>query len=147
MIKRVLVIGGCGNFGSFISKALAQDENIQVIIAGRSRDKANQLASELDTEAFVLDTNSNLEQGLSSIKPDIVIHTSGPFQNQGYNVAKACIEVGAHYIDLADGRTFVTGINQIHEQAKAKDVLVISGASSVPCLTSALLDTKNNLNV
>ncbi len=140
MIKRVLVIGGYGNFGSFISKALAQDENIQVIIAGRSRDKANQLASELDTEAFVLDTNSNLEQGLSSIKPDIVIHTSGPFQNQGYNVAKACIEVGAHYIDLADGRTFVADINQIHEQAKAKGVLAISGASSVPCLTSALID-------
>ncbi len=140
MIKRVLVIGGYGNFGSFISKALAQDENIQVIIAGRSRDKANQLASKLGAEAFVLDINNNLEQALSSIKPDIVIHTSGPFQNQGYNVANACIEVGAHYIDLADGRTFVAGINQIHEQAKAKDVLVISGASSVPCLTSALLD-------
>lgn len=69
-----------------------------------------------------------------------MIHTSGPFQSQDYKVAKACIEIRAHYIDLADGREFVAHIDSLDEKAKQANSLVISGASSVPCFTSALVD-------
>jgi hypothetical protein len=55
-------------------------------------------------------------------------------------VAEACIDYGSHYIDLADGREFVVGINQLDEKAKQAGVIVVSGASSVPCLTSALVE-------
>ncbi|MCF6263413.1 MAG: saccharopine dehydrogenase NADP-binding domain-containing protein [Xanthomonadales bacterium] len=47
MSKRVLIIGGYGNFGSVITTMLALEGNIQVIIAGRSLQKAEQLAAEL----------------------------------------------------------------------------------------------------
>lgn len=140
MIKRVLIIGGYGNFGSFVTRRLAREDNIQVIIAGRSLDKAQALADEVGGEAVQLDINSGFADALVSIKPNIVIHTSGPFQAQGYGVAEACIDLGCHYIDLADGREFVDGIETLDGKAKEKGVLVISGASSVPCLTSALVD-------
>ena len=144
MTQRVLIIGGYGNFGSFITKTLAKEANIQVIVAGRSAEKAKQLVLELDSintaEAVVLDINDDITAALKSIKPNIVIHTSGPFQAQGYGVAQACIQHGIHYIDLADGRHFVDGIVALDEAARKQDVLVISGASSVPCLTSALVD-------
>jgi saccharopine dehydrogenase-like NADP-dependent oxidoreductase len=140
MTKRVLIIGGYGNFGSFITKTLAQENNIQVIIAGRSLGKAQALAGEVDGEAVQLDISAGFPDALASIKPDIVIHTSGPFQAQGYDVAMACIVLGCHYIDLADGREFVDGITALDSAAKEKNALVISGASSVPCLTSALVD-------
>jgi len=147
MKKRVLIIGGYGNFGSFITRQLVRENNLQVIIAGRSLDKANQLADELDNasnvETVTLDINANLAEALAEIKPDIVIHTSGPFQSQDYHVASACIAQGCHYIDLADGRTFVENITTLDDQAREKDVLVISGASSVPCLSSALVDHYN----
>jgi len=144
MTKRILIIGGYGNFGSFISRGLAQDEDFQIIIAGRSFEKAKSLADSIEAihkpNAIAIDITSGLENALNQIKPDIVIHTSGPFQEQGYNVAKACIAQGCHYIDLADGRDFVEGITTLDAQAKSKGILVISGASSVPCLTSALVD-------
>ncbi len=144
MTKRILIIGGYGNFGSFITKTLAQEKNVQVIVAGRSLEKAEMLASEIDVvnkaEAVALDINADFTDILSTLDPYIVIHTSGPFQAQGYGVAKACIAQGIHYIDLADGRDFVEGITGLDEDAKENDVLVISGASSVPCLTSALVD-------
>ncbi len=144
MIKKILIIGGYGNFGSFITKKLALEDSIQVIIAGRSLDKANKLASELEAvnkpETVILDINAGFKDALSNIKPDIVIHTSGPFQSQGYDVAQACIDQGCHYIDLADGREFVAGITSLDGKAKQNGVLVVSGASSVPCLTSALVD-------
>ncbi len=144
MTQRVLIIGGYGNFGSFITKTLAKEDNIQVIVAGRSAEKAKQLILELDAantaEAIVLDINDDITGALKTIKPNIVIHTSGPFQAQGYGVAQTCIEQGVHYIDLADGRHFVDGITRLNDAARKQDVLVISGASSVPCLTSALVD-------
>ncbi len=65
-----------------------------------------QLVAELDAantaEAVALDINSDITGALQRINPKIVIHTSGPFQTQGYDVAKSCIGQGAHYIDLAD---------------------------------------------
>lgn len=139
-MKRVLIIGGYGNFGCFITKRLAKENNIQTIIAGRSLGKAEKLAQEVGGEAVELDIHSDFSGTLNAINPDIVIHTSGPFQAQGYAVAKACIEHGCHYIDLADGREFVDGITELDKAAKETGVLVISGASSVPCLTSALVD-------
>lgn len=139
-MKRILIIGGYGNFGSFISRSLAKQATINLVIAGRSLNKAQSLAEEIGAEAVVIDIHENLITRLKEIKPDIVIHTSGPFQSQGYEVAEACIQCGSDYIDLADGREFVAGINNFDQEAKKAGVLVISGASSVPCLTSALIE-------
>ncbi len=140
MIARVLVIGGYGNFGSFIARRLAQEAYIKVIIAGRSGEKAKVLAETINAEWATLDIEKNLDESLKAIKPNIVIHTSGPFQERGYEVAQACIRNKCHYIDLADGREFVANITKLDNAAKEAGVLVISGASSVPCLTAAIID-------
>jgi len=87
-----------------------------------------------------LDISHDLKEAFEEIKPDIVIHTSGPFQGQEAFVAKECINYGCHYIDLADGREFVSNISNLDASAQAQGVLVVSGASSVPCLSSCLLD-------
>lgn len=144
MTRRVLIIGGYGNFGTFIARHLAQGSGLQLVIAGRSLDKAAALARELNAEALELDIEKNLVDALASARPDIVIHTSGPFQSQEPFVARACIEQGCHYIDLADGRAFVEGISRLDRDARDKGVLVMTGASSVPCLTSAILDHYTN---
>ncbi len=144
MTKLVLIIGGYGNFGSFIARMLAPEASVQLIIAGRSLSKAEALLKTLEAahnpEAAQLDISHGLNEALHRIQPDIVIHTSGPFQAQSYHVAEACIGYGCHYIDLADGREFVCGINALNTHAKEKAVLVCSGASSVPCLTGAIID-------
>jgi hypothetical protein len=55
-------------------------------------------------------------------------------------VAEACLRHGCHYIDLADARGFVAGIERFDQEARQKVLLIVSGASSVPCLTAALID-------
>jgi len=144
MTKRVLIIGGYGNFGRFISKMLACEADITLIIAGRNPDKAKALVSTLEAkntpETARLDIHEDLTKPLRQIAPDIVIHTSGPFQSQGYGVARACIAQGCHYIDLADAREFVANIHSLDQAAKDKKVLLCSGASSVPALTGAIID-------
>ena len=144
MPKRVLIIGGYGNFGGTIARALARDSDIQLLIGGRSRAKAQAFATALGAalppEAIALDITGDLRAVFAAARPDIVVHTTGPFQEQSYAVARAAIEAGCHYIDLADARRFVNEIVQLDEAARSRNVLVVSGASSVPCLTAAFLD-------
>lgn len=142
-MKKVLVIGGYGNFGSYISQSLAKEPDIQVIVAGRSAEKAQRCCQQLQAVnppiALQMDIREPLDPVLATHQPQVVIHTSGPFQGQGYQVAAACIRQGCHYIDLADGRDFVCGISRLQDAAVAAKVLVCSGASSVPGLSSAIL--------
>jgi hypothetical protein len=45
-----------------------------------------------------------------------------------------------HYIDLADARDFAAGFGALNEAAKARGVLAVTGASSTPALSQAVLD-------
>ncbi|MGC3981633.1 MAG: saccharopine dehydrogenase NADP-binding domain-containing protein [Steroidobacteraceae bacterium] len=145
MQKPILILGGYGNFGKRISQALASN-GLPIVIAGRDLGKAQSLATQLRTEskaaitADAFDVNADLAQRLASIGPCAVINTCGPFQAADYRVAMACIDQGVHYIDLADGRDFVTGITALDTSAKHNHVAVISGASTVPGLSSAVLE-------
>ena len=138
---RVLVLGGYGNFGKRISAALSS-KSIDIIIAGRNKPKAQTLADTLDSQAdiAVFDVRKELAAQLAVIKPSIVINTCGPFQLSDYRIAETCIEHGVHYIDLADSRSFVSGISSLDVKARKANVTVVSGASTVPGLSSAVLD-------
>lgn len=139
-----LVLGGYGFFGTRISRALAIQKNIRLLIAGRDLQQAQALARELGLQAeqgLAIDAQaSDLHTRLAELEVDTVIHTAGPFQGQNYAVAEAAIAAGANYIDLADGREFVVGISQLDATARAQGVLVTSGASSLPALSSAVVD-------
>ena len=77
---------------------------------------------------------------LKALKVHWVIHTGGPFQGQSYAVARGCIEAGVNYCDLADCRQFVRGIGTLDEAARAAGVTLLSGCSSVPTLSAAMID-------
>lgn len=133
-MNKVLILGGYGNFGKRISTQLAKS-GFQIIVSGRDPKKATKLASELSAEGIAFDVNKDLAKQLKTLKPKVVINPCGPFQNADYSVAKACIEHGVNYIDLADARDFVVGITELDIAAKKANVLVVSGASSVPGLS------------
>lgn len=135
-----MIIGGYGNFGSYITKKLAQEPDLDVIVAGRTEAKCRQFAQEIGCNWSVMDISNDLPRNLQTLKPHIVIHTSGPFQGQGYDVAEACLNAGCHYIDLADAREFVAGIDVLNDKARSAGISIISGASSVPCLSSAIVE-------
>lgn len=89
----------------------------------------------------MLDRQSEqFEADLKALHPNIVVHTAGPFQGQGYRVAEACIQVGSHYVDLADGRDFVQHFNSLNDEAILRNVLLVSGASTLPGLSTAVID-------
>ncbi len=145
-MKQVLVLGGYGNFGKRICLALAKAD-IDVIMVGRNADHAlscvNDIKIKVTNAKITIETtdiSNNFTQLLKKYQPTVVINTVGPFQGSNYDIVKSCIASRAHYLDLADARDFVTGISQLDNLAKQSDVTVISGASSVPALSSAVVE-------
>jgi hypothetical protein len=128
---RVVVLGGRGNFGVRICRALALDAGISVLAAGR------RAGSDVQLDLAAPDFAARLREA----SPQIVIHCAGPFQGQDYRVAKAALAAGAHYLDVSDGRSFVARFGkELNGEAHAARRLALSGASTLPALSAAVLD-------
>ena len=141
---RVVVLGGYGNFGARICRGLAGDTGIELVVAGRDEARAAAFATTLKehVQAVALDARApDFAQRLGLLKPDVVVHTAGPFQGQDYGAARATAECGAHYIDLADGRRFVCDFSEaLDARFKAAGRTAFCGASTLPTLSTAVVD-------
>jgi len=145
---KTLVLGGYGNFGARICRALAGDpathHGIALLVAGRDATRAQALAHTLGhgAQGVALDHQApGLADRLRALGVGLVIHTAGPFQAQAHGVAQAAAKAGAHYIDLADGRRFVCDFPAaLQAPFAAAGRTAITGASTVPALSSAVID-------
>lgn len=148
MPYRVLVLGGYGTFGTRITRELAKDAGLSVIIGGRDLLRGEALARELrhaapraEVRAVSCDIDSaSFPRQLRALNVAAVVNTCGPFQYRDYRVAEACILAGIHYIDLADAREYVTGFAALDALATKHGVLAVTGASTVPALAAAVID-------
>lgn len=87
-------------------------------------------------------STGGLATALQAERPDLVVDASGPFQDYGehrYGAIEACIAAGIDYLDFADAADFVFGVSQYDAQARAAGIYALSGVSSFPVLTAAVL--------
>ena len=79
MVKRVLIIGGYGNFGSYIAKSLAHDDAIQLFIGGRSEAKASTFIAGLMTahpaEPHAIDISGDVRAALARVSSSPMVAT------------------------------------------------------------------------
>ncbi|MEL7025976.1 MAG: saccharopine dehydrogenase NADP-binding domain-containing protein, partial [Pseudomonadota bacterium] len=143
---KILILGGYGTFGGRVAELLLDRPGLTILIAGRDLSKAKRFCARHNGQATLLPValdRSKIDATLGIDRPDLVVDASGPFQTYGakrYTVVEACIAHGVDYLDLADGADFVDGIAEFDAAARAKGVYVISGVSSFPVLTAAVLE-------
>lgn len=135
----VTVLGGYGIFGGRIAEALAHDPLCKVRVVGRNDKVGRNFAQRIgaDFQRCLLGDRETIREAIAG--SFLVIHAAGPYQGADYRVAELCIEAGIHYLDLADARDFVVGIVALDEEARRRGVLVASGVSSTPAITSAMI--------
>ena len=137
----MLIIGGYGVFGGKLADALSADPAFDVIVAGRSLQKAERFCEGKACRPLALDKAApDFAKRIAAARPFILIDATGPFQAEDstvYRTAEAALACGAHYLDLSDDGAFTSGIDVLDEAATAKGLTVLSGASSVPALSSA----------
>jgi hypothetical protein len=137
------VLGGYGAFGGRLAEWLVQQTEAEVLVGGRSLEKAAAHCRHKGGTPVRIDRDGDFFGEIARLGPTIVVDAAGPFQAYGenpYRVAEAAIAAKAHYLDLADDGAFVAGIGTLDDSAKAAGVAVISGASSVPGISAAALD-------
>jgi short subunit dehydrogenase-like uncharacterized protein len=136
---RVLIVGGYGIFGGRIVELLQDEPRLELIVAGRSAERAQAFCARQHAAATLVpaafDRNGDLAHHLAVLRPDLLVDASGSFQAYGedrYRVIEACIAARMPYLDLADGADFVEGVRSLDAAARAAGVFALSGVSSFP---------------
>ena len=142
---KVLILGGYGVFGGRLAELLSDEAGLELLICGRDLTRAHAFCARFRGQASVrpiLLDRRDIEDGLRRLTPDLVVDASGPFQHYGerrYGVIAACIAAGIDYLDFADAADFVFGVSRFDAEARTAGVFALSGISSFPVLTAAVL--------
>lgn len=98
-MKTLLIYGATGYTGRMIAKQ-AKDAGLNFVIAGRNKEKLDELAKTLDVRAhaFALDDAGALPRHLDGIT--VVLNCAGPFAHTSESLMRACIIQGVHYLDI-----------------------------------------------
>ena len=86
---RTIVIGGTGNFGARICRALAASPEMSVVATCRHPSQRHANALQKTVALAALDTSApHLVSALRALESGLVIHCAGLFQGQDYRVAQ-----------------------------------------------------------
>ncbi len=133
----VIVYGATGFTGRLVAEYLVReydvDKDLRWAIAGRSKDKLEQLRAELGEKAAALPiivADSGDEDALASMaaRTRVVLTTVGPYALYGAKLVAACVGAGTDYCDLAGEVQWIRKMIDSH-QAGANE----SGARIVHC--------------
>ena len=135
----ILIIGASGVFGSRLTELLARESGLKLTLGGRRLAPLEKIAANCPhAAARALDRNIISANDLADV--DLVIDAAGPFQQSHTQVIEAAIAARCQYVDLADGREFVADIGRFDAAASRAGIAVITGASSIPALSHAVID-------
>lgn len=137
-MKRAIVFGGYGVFGGHVARGLS-DRGIPVTIAGRDAAKAISAAHALKEGQGVAANATDVASCRAAIAGHAVaINCAGPFSTLGPALPDACLAAGVHYVDIADDRAWFAHLKARDAEFRARDLLCVPGASSLPAISLAL---------
>jgi len=139
---RWMIYGANGYTGRLIARE-AKRRGLKPILAGRSAESVQQLATELDLEfrVFGLEEATGIVRGIDDCR--LVLHCAGPFSKTSQPMISACLSAGVHYLDITGEISVFENAHRQSEQARRSDVVLIPGVGFdvVPsdCLAATLV--------
>jgi len=141
----IVIFGATGFTGELTAEYLAHAQTVTpftLAIAGRDSRKLEacqqHLQSKVPTvklDSIVADSGNYPSLLAMARQARVVITTVGPYLKYGELLVKACIEAGAHYVDLTGEPEFVEGLQHDYQDLAAeKKVKIINccGFDSIP---------------
>ena len=126
MQNQFLLYGANGYTGQLIAK-LSATYNLQPILAGRTEAHIKPLADELQLPYRIvdLDNAAQLQSALSEVK--LVLHAAGPYVYTAKQMIEACLQTGAHYIDINGDISVFEMLKKYDAAANEKNIMVMPG--------------------
>ena len=109
MAGRIVLFGATGYTGRLTAEAMVE-RGLRPVLAARSRDKLEALASKLDKsglETAVADVSDPPSVRALVERGDVLVTTVGPFARWGTPAAAAASTAGAHYLDSTGEPPFI----------------------------------------
>ncbi len=143
MTARVLVLGADIAAGKCMALTLAADPLVECVIGVGKSDKNREFAEQIGARVVKIDSENAMSVRKALDGVFAVVRTGGSFQldNHRYRVAEQCVKCAVHYVDMASARDHVTGIKALNAKAEASSSLIVAGATAVPAISSALVDS------
>ena len=140
---RFMIYGSTGKTGRLTAK-LARASGYQPVLAGRNRERVEQLAAELELQSRVIALGNveGLRQQLADI--DIVVNMAGPFSVTAQPLVSAALSSGTHYLDVSGELAVFRALHAVDERARATGIMLMPGIGFVvvpsDCLAAHMLE-------
>ncbi len=123
---KALIYGVTGYTGALISRE-AQARGVAPVVAGRREGAVRAHAEKVGMEAraFSLDDGARLAEALRDVS--VVLNAAGPFKKTAEVLSAACVEAGAHYLDISGEVNEFDVAHRRGAEAAAKDVMLMPG--------------------
>ncbi len=127
-----MVIGGYGQVGSIVSKALSS-----VIVAGRSLQKAEQFIKKekIKGEARAIDTSKLADRDFAGVDTIVMC-----VESNNEEVFLQCIKRKIHYIDISPTSTILDRLMVHKQEAEHAGIHVILGVGIAPGISNLLCE-------
>ncbi|MBA3335757.1 MAG: saccharopine dehydrogenase NADP-binding domain-containing protein [Acidobacteria bacterium] len=125
-MKNFLIYGANGYTGELVAREAVR-RGLKPILAGRSQNKIEPLAKELNLifRTFSLEDKKSLEYTLKEV--DFVLHCAGPFSLTSQPMVEACLRLGKHYLDITGEIAVFEQMAQRDEAAKKAGIMIMPG--------------------
>lgn len=136
-----MIYGANGYTGELIARE-AKRRGLQPVLAGRNRQRVQQLADELELpwRAFDLDDAAGAAHQLDGTR--LVLNCAGPFSATSAPMIEACLAGRAHYLDITGEINVFVHAHAQHERAREAGIVLCPGVGldviPTDCLASAL---------
>ncbi|XP_010931572.1 uncharacterized protein [Elaeis guineensis] len=140
--SRVLILGGTGRVGGSTATALSKlCPSLQILIAGRNRERGAELVSTLGENFEFVELNINnakmMEAALEGV--DLVFHAAGPFQRaEKCTVLEAAISTKTAYVDVCDDTDYARRAKCFHKKAVAAGIPAITTGGIYPGVSNVM---------
>lgn len=119
-----LLYGATGYTGKLIAEEAVR-RGMSPVLAGRNKEKVQALAESLELDYRIFELGKDTAQHLEGI--GLVLHCAGPFEQTSKQMIQACLEAGAHYLDITGEISVFNHTHSRHEEAQRKNVILCSG--------------------
>lgn len=136
-----MIYGANGYTGELIAREAVR-QGLKPILAGRNQTKVAELAQELGLEfrAFGLDEVTQISKQLEGLH--LVMHCAGPFSSTSKPMMQACINAGAHYLDITGEISVFELAQSLDAQAQQANIVLCPGVGfdviPTDCVAAAL---------
>jgi len=122
----IILYGSYGYTGRLIAKECIK-KNLNVILAGRSKEALQQQSAETGFPFEVVDVTNSTSLRALLAKGKVVIHCAGPFRHTAKAMADACVETKTHYTDITGEYQVFELLADYDQQAKAAGITIMPG--------------------